>query len=470
MTYDPWARPGFDDLYRSQRGPLYQLAFLLVRSRPVAEELAQETFARLYQHFGEIGDPVGFLRTTLVRICVNRRGQGLFDAQGLPVGEPGPTGHADLDAMWAAFGTLHRERRVALVLRDYANLTGRDIAELVGGTEATARSRIQRGLVDLRRASGATGTTEEVERQLHETLVAKAAQIGDTPRMNGRWLEASELAAEVPRHDATRPRRTRRAWAVVAVAAAFLLVVMAVAVLTTSGDSSSSSSVKAGAVGLSDPAAVQRALDGVPSSVYGSVGADPSAHRVVQTGYPALSLYGKPEVLFIGEEWCPFCAGERWPLALALSRFGTLGHLQVIASAPDDVYPNTPSVGFHGATYDSKYVEFVGRELQAPDHSPLDVMSPLEESLLHSGGGSVPFIDIGGRWVIRGDAVPPPLLAGRSALQVAKAMADPSSPISQAAVREANQITAAICDVTKEQPSSVCATPAIRQIESHLGH
>ena len=468
MTYDPWARPGFDELYESQRGPLLQLAFLLVRSRPVAEELAQETFARLYQHFGEIRDPMGFLRTTLVRICTNWTRRGSSDAQGLSVAQPGPIGRPDLDALWAALGKVRPERRVALVLRDYANLTGRDIAELVGGTESTTRTRIQRGLVDLRRTVGATGATEELERQLHETLVAKAAQVGHTPRMNGRWLDPQELAAEVPHHDATRPRRsTRRTLAVTAVAAVLVVLLAAVAVITSGSGSSSGGA--ASPVGLSDPSAVQQALEAVPASVYAAVGAGTTAPRVVQTGYPALSLYGKPEVLFIGEEWCPFCAGERWPLALALSRFGTLGHLQVIASARDDVYPDTPSVGFHGATYDSKWLVFVGRELQAPDRSPLDVTSPLEQSLLNSGGGSVPFIDIGGRWVVRGDGVPPALLAGRSALEVAKAIADPTTAISQAVVKEANQITAAICDVTHDQPSSVCSTPVIRQIESHLG-
>ena len=202
--------------------------------------------------------------------------------------------------------------------------------------------------------------------------------------------------------------------------------------------------------------------------MYSAVGSGARPIHVTQTGFPALAVGGQPEVLFIGEEWCPFCAAERWPLALALSRFGRLGHLQVIASAQDDVYPGTPSVGFHGATYDSRWIVFVGREVQDPQHRPLDVTTPLEQSLLQSSGGSVPFIDIGGRWVSRGDPVSPALLAGKSALDVARAIADPSTAISRAVVAEANQLTAAICDVTDQQPASVCATPVIKGIESHL--
>ena len=38
---------------------------------------------------------------------------------------------------------------------------------------------------------------------------------------------------------------------------------------------------------------------------------------------PALTADGKPEVLYVGAEYCPFCAAERWPVVVALSRFGT---------------------------------------------------------------------------------------------------------------------------------------------------
>ncbi len=46
-------------------------------------------------------------------------------------------------------------------------------------------------------------------------------------------------------------------------------------------------------------------------------GATHRAHRPA-----AADRRGKPEVLFVGAEFCPFCAAERWPLIVALSRFG----------------------------------------------------------------------------------------------------------------------------------------------------
>ena len=60
----------------------------------------------------------------------------------------------------------------------------------------------------------------------------------------------------------------------------------------------------------------------------------------------------------------PYCATERWPLVVALSRFGTWNNLSASFSAPaPEVNPNTATVSFHGATYSSQYVSFTGYEL-----------------------------------------------------------------------------------------------------------
>lgn len=55
----------------------------------------------------------------------------------------------------------------------------------------------------------------------------------------------------------------------------------------------------------------------------------------------------------------PYCAAERWALAAALSRFGTLSGLSLIRSSPTDVYANTPTLSLAKASYTSKYLAFV---------------------------------------------------------------------------------------------------------------
>ena len=67
---------------------------------------------------------------------------------------------------------------------------------------------------------------------------------------------------------------------------------------------------------------------------------------------------GKPEVLYIGGEYCPYCAAERWAMVNAFSRFGTFTGLTTTHSSSTDVYPNTPTYTFAGSTYTSKYVTF----------------------------------------------------------------------------------------------------------------
>ncbi len=63
-----------------------------------------------------------------------------------------------------------------------------------------------------------------------------------------------------------------------------------------------------------------------------------------------------PEILYLGAEFCPYCAAQRWCTIIALSRFGTWGDLGNMSSYAHDVYPNTPSFTFVKATYKSKYL------------------------------------------------------------------------------------------------------------------
>ena len=46
-------------------------------------------------------------------------------------------------------------------------------------------------------------------------------------------------------------------------------------------------------------------------------------------------------MLYIGAEFCPYCAAMRWSMAVALSRFGTFTPLHGIHSSSTDVDPST---------------------------------------------------------------------------------------------------------------------------------
>ncbi len=185
---------------------------------------------------------------------------------------------------------------------------------------------------------------------------------------------------------------------------------------------------------------------------------------------------GKPEITYVGAEYCPYCAAERWALAVALSRFGTFSHLSGTHSSSTDVYPNTQTLSFYGSSYSSPYVDFQAVEEATNQqvggaYQDLQAPTTAESALLSSydAQGSIPFFDIGNKYVIVGASYSPQLLQGLSRSQIAAQLDDPSSPVAQAVDGTANYITAAICTVTGDQPTSVCNTPAITALVKTLG-
>ena len=185
---------------------------------------------------------------------------------------------------------------------------------------------------------------------------------------------------------------------------------------------------------------------------------------------------GKPLITYVGAEYCPYCAAERWAIAVALSRFGTFSNLSGTHSSGSDIYPNTQTLSFYGSSYSSSYVDFqpveeatnrqVGGQYQAlqrPTAAQTSLMST------YDSGGSIPFFDIANRYVITGASFSPQVLQGLSQAQIAAQLRDPSSPVAQAIDGTANYITAAISRVTGNQPSSVADSSAVAAIAKRLG-
>jgi hypothetical protein len=57
---------------------------------------------------------------------------------------------------------------------------------------------------------------------------------------------------------------------------------------------------------------------------------------------PLLYSKARPEIIFLGAEFCPYCATERWSIVMALSKFGTFSHLVGTTSSSTDVDPRSP--------------------------------------------------------------------------------------------------------------------------------
>lgn len=271
-----------------------------------------------------------------------------------------------------------------------------------------------------------------------------------------------------------RKGRMRRATAAIA-AVLVVFAVMIVAKLAGAG-SGTQAPVSAFPTGEAAAAIVAK-VTSVPPATLDQIGAG-SAEVLPKavTGQQILTEGGKPLVLYVGAEYCPFCAAQRWPVVVALSRFGTFTGLAISASASDDVYPDTPTVSFHGSSYTSDLLTFQGvetssRTRKGSSYTPLDQLTPAQAQLVQKfnappyvdakSAGSIPFVDFANQAITSGASFSPDLLAGMTAEQVAAALSDPGSEIGKAIGGNANAITAVLCKITGGKPANVCTTQAV---------
>jgi hypothetical protein len=210
----------------------------------------------------------------------------------------------------------------------------------------------------------------------------------------------------------------------------------------------------------------------LPSSGFDAVGQG-TANNLVKpvSGTTATGASGKPLVLYIGAEYCPYCAAQRWPLIIALSRFGTLSGLQTVTSSSNDVYPDTATWTFRSATFTSPYIDFRAVETLDRDQNPLQTPNATDKELLnrYDSGGTIPFLDFANHYASTGSYYSPETINGMSWLAVAQTLQQPDSTQAKAILGAANLITAAICKSNNFQPSSVCSTVTMQSLENKLG-
>jgi hypothetical protein len=218
-------------------------------------------------------------------------------------------------------------------------------------------------------------------------------------------------------------------------------------------------------------AAVVRQVSTVPAAVLASVnpGEAITSLEPVKTSGPPLTIGGKPAVVFVSEESCPFCAAERWSVAVALSHFGTLSHLGTTSSSATDVYPNTATLSFRTVRYQSTELTLRTTELADNAGRPLQPQTALGTRLIDAfdvppyvnsadQSGAVPFLDIANKYVLAGAQYSPQVLAGLSAAQIASQLSNPSSQVARDIDGSAQVIVAAIDQVLRDKAALQPAT------------
>ncbi|HEY2508392.1 MAG TPA: DUF929 family protein [Streptosporangiaceae bacterium] len=259
------------------------------------------------------------------------------------------------------------------------------------------------------------------------------------------------------------------------VLAVIVIVVVLVVVRGISNNNKSSSAAAAASTAQSQN--VTKQITTVPASTLDSVGKGGASKLIATSNQATLTSGGKPEILYVGAEYCPYCAAERWAMVVALSRFGTFSNLHYIHSSSSDVYPSTPTLSFYKSSYTSKYIDFQPVEwysdkavsggysvLQTPNSAQSALFTKYDAApyIQAADKGSFPFLDIGNQYLAIGAQYIPSNLAKLSWAQVASDIRNPNSTVAKDVDGAANSITAGICKIAKNAPASVCNSAAVQ--------
>lgn len=227
-------------------------------------------------------------------------------------------------------------------------------------------------------------------------------------------------------------------------------------------------------------ATVLAQLTGVSQSTWEAIGTGglPKPFQVVGGQPPLKGPNGHPEFFYVGAEYCPNCAAERWAMVNALSRFGTFKNLSQIQAYEY----NVSTYSFVGSSYTSQYIDFVPKEIlgnaldtSGQSYVGLEKLTPAEQQIFskYNSGQTFPFVDINNTYIATAASYNFSVLLDSSGNPlswetIAGALTDTSSPITKGILGTANYMTAAICSVTNQQPGSVCNSPVIQQIQHSL--
>jgi hypothetical protein len=230
-------------------------------------------------------------------------------------------------------------------------------------------------------------------------------------------------------------------------------------------------------------------VDPTVLSTVGTGGVQNPLHTVKGPPPVLLGPTGKPQFLYIGADYCPYCAAQRWAIIVALSHFGTFNKLYQTTSSSVDVYPDTSTFTFSpslygGSLYSSSYIDFVAVEtqgnqqdasgnypvLQTPTTEQQQLLNTYDASPYTTQPGSIPFVDIANQYVAIGlsQGFSPQDLQGLKWQDIANNLSNSTSTVAKGIIGTSNYMTAGICMVTHQKPGSVCNTDTIQKIEQSL--
>lgn len=145
----------FERLMRQQERLVLATARRLLGNMEDAQDVAQEVFWRLYQNLHKVDateNVTGWLYRVTVNLCRGRQRKRLAHVEAELADVPAPSAgphHQLLEAerqqvLQMSLRRLSEKERAALVLRDLEGLPTKQVARILGSSEATVRSQISK--------------------------------------------------------------------------------------------------------------------------------------------------------------------------------------------------------------------------------------------------------------------------------------------------------------------------------------
>lgn len=311
------------------------------------------------------------------------------------------------------------------------------------------------------RPSGSTGSSSVPKRPTSKQA-SSPAKPGRPPQRTSARRQAEQ--------------RRKRNILTAAGAVGVIIVVIAVVVVlkVTGGSNTPSGTADSGTFALS-PSLISQVEDVPVSALVAaakSAPADVSPAQKLPGTADLLTKDGKPEILYVGAEYCPFCAAERWAMVMALSKFGTFTGLKGTSSSAIDTNPSTPTFSFYGSKYTSPYISFDPVELQTNTYSAslgtyptLQTPTAAQNSLLSkwdvapytTESGSIPFVYLGGKYLITGAQYVASAISGKSFDTAVPYMTSGTNTTSRQAEAAAGYLVGEILALTHDQPASIAS-------------
>jgi RNA polymerase sigma-70 factor (sigma-E family) len=163
----------FERFVHEHTPTLFATALLLAGDRYAAEELLQDTLARLYPKWATVmaADlPVAYVRRCIanrhvsMRRAPTSRAESSWELPDTSDGTDMSETVATSRTVWQLLGMLPAKQRAAVVMRYFDDLPENEVAAALGCRPASVRSLVSRGIATMRAAYVTTAATAEGSR------------------------------------------------------------------------------------------------------------------------------------------------------------------------------------------------------------------------------------------------------------------------------------------------------------------